>query len=57
MESYIISTKKDLNIFGDKVDMDMTMLSIMAHIEVDLSVLNQYPQLKELWQHRTKIVD
>ncbi|MGN0679735.1 MAG: hypothetical protein ACI4JS_08750 [Oscillospiraceae bacterium] len=48
MASYIISNKKDLNIFGDKVDVDMTMLSITAHIEVDLSVLKLYPQLKEL---------
>ncbi|MGN1110194.1 MAG: hypothetical protein ACI4QY_00970 [Oscillospiraceae bacterium] len=48
MASYIISNKKDLNIFGNKVDVDMTMLSITAHIEVDLSVLKLYPQLKEL---------
>ncbi|MGN0670275.1 MAG: hypothetical protein ACI4JZ_06975 [Oscillospiraceae bacterium] len=48
MASYIISTKKDLSIFGDKTDTDMTVLTITAHIEVDLSVLRFYPQLKEL---------
>lgn len=48
MASYIISNKKDLNIFDDKADTDMTVLTITAHIEVDLSVLRLYPQLKEL---------
>lgn len=48
MPSYTISNKKDLNKFNDSVDMDMTMLSIIAHIEVDLSVLNHYPNLESL---------
>ena len=48
MESYTIYSKKDLNIFSDKVNMDMTMLSIIAHVEVDLSILKLYPCLKEL---------
>ncbi len=48
MASYTISNKKDLSVFNNLVDMDMTMLSIMAHIEVDLSILNHYPNLKSL---------
>ncbi len=48
MASYIISNKKDLSIFGDKTDTDMTVLTITANIEVDLCVLRFYPQLKEL---------
>ncbi len=48
MPSYTISNKKDLSKFNDSVDMNMTMLSIIAHIEVNLSVLNHYPNLKQL---------
>lgn len=49
MASYTIFDKKDLNIFSDSVDMDTTILSIVAHIEVDLSVLNHYPNIKTLY--------
>ncbi len=48
MASYTIINKKDLNIFNDSADMNITMLSIISHIEVDLSVLNRYPNLKSL---------
>lgn len=48
MESYIISNKKDLNLFGSKLNTDMTSLQIIAYTHVDLSILNHCPKLKEL---------